>query len=98
MAPWGARDHRLEIVSDGMSTFGPERGALIGAACLGVLGALAGLILGLLVHPSTAWFALFEVGLPATIIGALVGAIVGLAARAFRQRKNRRADIKHRLA
>jgi hypothetical protein len=82
-------------VPEWRSTFGPEQGALNGAICLGVLGALVGLIRGLWVYPPTAMFAVIEVGLPAVIVGAFVGAIVGMTARALGRHKNRRADIEH---
>ncbi len=54
-----------------------------GAAVAGLLGAVAGLIVGLSVHPATAWFAAFELGLPAAILGALVGCAAGAVATAF---------------
>jgi hypothetical protein len=56
------------------------RFAVVGATTTGTLGALLGLILGLLAHPVTAWFAVFEVGVPAAIAGGVVGALVGLFA------------------
>jgi hypothetical protein len=77
-------------VPDWSSTFGPEKGAVIGAVYLGALGALVGLIRGLWVYPPTAWFAVIEVGLLAVIVGAVVGAMVGLAVRVFGRRNNRR--------
>ena len=46
---------------------------------LGLLGALAGLVLGLLSPPPTAWFAVLEVGVPAALLGALAGLAVGSA-------------------
>ena len=80
---------------DRNSPFGPGQGALVGAICLGLLGAIAGLIQGLRVHPATAWFAVFELGLPAGFAGAIVGATIGLAARMFGWLQNRRTDIEH---
>jgi ABC-type uncharacterized transport system permease subunit len=56
------------------------RFAVIGAAAALVLGGLVGLVLGLHAHPATAWFAVFEVGVPAGIAGAALGAFVGLVA------------------
>jgi len=35
----------------------PLRYAVVGAAILGVVGGVAGLVIGLIVHPATAWFA-----------------------------------------
>lgn len=54
------------------------RFAVIGAAATGAVGALVGLVLGLLAYPPTAWFAVLEVGAPAAIAGGMVGAFVGL--------------------
>lgn len=45
-----------------------------------VLGGLVGLVLGLRAYPPTAWFAVFEVAIPAGILGAVVGALVGVVA------------------
>jgi hypothetical protein len=56
------------------------RFAVVGATVTGAFGALLGLILGLLAHPVTAWFAVFEVGVPAAIVGGLIGTLVGLVA------------------
>ena len=75
---------------DRSNTFGPERGALIGAVGLGVLGAIVGLIRGLWVYPLTAWFAVFEVGIPAVVAGGVAGAMAALAARVLGRRKNLR--------
>jgi ABC-type uncharacterized transport system permease subunit len=44
----------------------------------GGIGAIAGLILGLVANPPTAWFAVFEVGLPAAVVGGVIGLIAGL--------------------
>jgi len=60
------------------------RCAATGAVVAGVVGGIAGLILGLIAHPPTAWFAVFELGIPAAILGSLVGAICGLAVSAMR--------------
>ncbi len=58
----------------------PLLGAAAGAVSLGLLGCVAGLVIGLQVYAPTAWAAMFEIGIPA----ALLGAIVGLAAGALR--------------
>ena len=52
----------------------------VGISCAlvsGVLGGICGLVLGLIAHPPTAWFAVFEVGLPAAFLGGLGGLVVG---------------------
>ena len=46
-------------------------GAIVGIA----IGGIAGLILGLAANPATAWFAVFEVGIPGGIAGALMGCL-----------------------
>ena len=55
----------------------PLRHAVIGAVVLGVPGALAGLVIGLWTYVPTAWAAVFEVGLPAAFLGALLGLVSG---------------------
>lgn len=49
--------------------------AATGALSAGVLGGIAGLLVGLRAHPATAWFAVFELGIPASIIGGIVGLV-----------------------
>jgi hypothetical protein len=61
------------------------RSVVAGAACVGVLGCVAGLVLGLLVHPPTAWFAVFELGIPAAIAGGIVGLMSGSVVLAVRR-------------
>jgi len=39
-----------------------------------------GLVVGLRVYPPTAWFAVFELGLPASILGGLFGLASGAVA------------------
>ncbi len=53
---------------------------MIGAALAGLVGGVAGLVIGLLVHPPTAWFAIVELGIPASIVGGLVGLTCGAIA------------------
>ena len=55
-----------------------------GAGVCGVLGGVAGLILGLLAHPPTALFAMFELGLPAAAAGGVIGLLAGLGVKTFR--------------
>ncbi len=55
----------------------PVRYGVLGALWAGVAGCLAGLVIGLRVHPATAWAAMVEVGLPAAFLGAVLGLVVG---------------------
>jgi membrane associated rhomboid family serine protease len=61
-----------------------ERFATAGLLAGLVLGAIGGLIRGLQVHPAMAWFAVFELAVPAAIAGALVGLVCGLTVKAGR--------------
>lgn len=54
------------------------RWAVMGAIGTGAAGAVAGLIIGLLVHAPTAPFAVFELGLPAAVVGGLAGLAAGV--------------------
>lgn len=51
----------------------------------GTVGGFVGLIVGLFAYAPTALFAVIEVGLPATIAGAVIGPIVGSLILAFRR-------------
>jgi ABC-type antimicrobial peptide transport system permease subunit len=64
------------------------------ALLLGALGAVCGLVIGLRAHPATAWAAAFELGLPATALGMLVGLAVGLVAGALDRRRGGRASVR----
>ena len=55
----------------------PARGAVLGAVSCGTLGAIVGLLGGLYAYAPTAPFAMIELGLPASIMGAIVGLIIG---------------------
>ncbi|NYI42844.1 hypothetical protein [Demequina lutea] len=70
----------------------PLRWAIVGAVGLGTFGAIAGLIVGLFVHAPTAPFALLEIGVPATLIGGLVGLASGAIASAARNIGARRRN------
>lgn len=61
------------------------RVAGIGMAVCGVLGAIAGLIIGLMAHPPTAVFAMAELGIPAAVVGGILGFLVGLCVWAVRR-------------
>lgn len=62
-------------------------GLLVGLA----IGAVGGLVRGLEVRPATAWFAVFELGVPAAIVGALLGFVCGVAVSAGRWIRRRMA-------
>ena len=63
----------------------PARWAGFGAALAGLIGGGVGLVIGLGVNPRTAWFAVLEVGVPATVVGALVGLVGGTIALGARR-------------
>ncbi len=44
-----------------------------GAGIAGLVGGIVGLVVGLVVHWETSWFAVFELGIPSSIVGGLVG-------------------------
>jgi hypothetical protein len=50
-----------------------EHWTLVGAASAGAVGGLVGLIIGLHAYAATAWFAVFELGVPSAIAGGFVG-------------------------
>jgi hypothetical protein len=54
------------------------RWGTVGAASVGGPGAIIGLLVGLHVHAPTAPFALVELGLPATIVGGVLGLVSGM--------------------
>jgi hypothetical protein len=54
------------------------RWVIVGAASAGVVGAAMGLVVGLLAYPPTAWFAIFELGVPAGVAGGIVGLLGAL--------------------
>lgn len=55
----------------------PLRWAAIGACIGALIGGLTGLIVGLTAHWQTAWFAVFELGIPATFAGLTLGVVSG---------------------
>ncbi|MFZ0039843.1 MAG: hypothetical protein WAK93_00925 [Solirubrobacteraceae bacterium] len=62
-----------------------ERWATTGAAMGGLMGAVAGLIVGLMANPATAWFAIFELGVPAGVAGGLIGCVAAVIMTAARR-------------
>src|SRR4051794_23588261 len=61
------------------------RWAAIGLVSAFVVGGAVGLVVGLAAHPSTAWFAVFEIGVPAASLGALLGLASGAIVYAIRR-------------
>jgi hypothetical protein len=59
----------------------PLRHTVIGAVVLGSCGGVAGLGIGLRTYVPTAWAAAIELGLPAAILGAVLGLVVGWLVR-----------------
>lgn len=57
-----------------------SRWAAIGALSAGLVGGVVGLVVGLRVNPATAWFAIFELGIPSSILGGIVGFASGAIA------------------
>jgi len=55
----------------------PARFAVAGATSAGAIGAIAGLVIGLLAYAPTAPFAVIELAVPASIAGGVVGLIAG---------------------
>jgi hypothetical protein len=54
-----------------------------------MIGAIAGLIVGLRVNPPTAWFAVIEVGVPVALAGGLAGLVGGSIVAASRRLRGR---------
>lgn len=52
----------------------------IGTLLAGAVGGVVGLVLGLYAYWPTAWFAVFELGVPSAVLGALIGAVAGVPA------------------
>jgi len=68
----------------------PGRWAVIGAASVGMIGAAVGLVIGLIVYAPTAPFAVLELGLPAAIVGGVIGLSTGVIVVAGRRIKQSR--------
>ena len=54
---------------------------LVGCVVFGAVGGVIGLIVGLRVYPSTAWFAALEIGVLAGVVGGLLGWFIGVIPR-----------------
>ncbi|WP_375475558.1 hypothetical protein [uncultured Jatrophihabitans sp.] len=61
------------------------RAVAIGALSAGAAGGIVGLVIGLFTYPPTAPFAVFELGFPATIVGAVCGLVIGSILVAIRR-------------
>lgn len=72
------------------------RFAVVGAVISGVVGGTVGLIIGLDVYAPTAWFAVFEIGLPAGILGAALGFLMGGCVLVFRFLRHRQRQRRRR--
>ena len=55
-----------------------------------MIGAVVGLVIGLIVYAPTAPFAVVEIGLPAAIVGGVIGLSTGVIAIAGRRIKQSR--------
>lgn len=66
-----------DFVTDLRAQPSPRNCAIAGMLLAGGVGAITGLYVGLRVYAATAYFAMFELGLPAALAGAAVGFIVG---------------------
>ncbi len=66
----------------------PLRWLVIGGVSAGLLGAVVGLIVGLETYAPTAWFAVFELGIPAAIVGGILGLAAGTIAFALGHLRN----------
>jgi hypothetical protein len=80
-----ATDARVAEVEELAQMPLPARWAIWGAGVACVVGGLVGLVVGLTTNPATAWFAVFELGLPAGIAGGFVGLVAALVVEAGRR-------------
>lgn len=61
------------------------RVGLWSAVVLGFAGAICGLLIGLAGYPPTAWAAALELGIPAAVLGAILGLVTGAIAQKVRE-------------
>lgn len=66
----------------------PGNCAIAGMLLVGGLGAIVGLVIGLHVYAATAWAAMFELGIPALVTGAVSGSVVGACLALRRSRRH----------
>jgi hypothetical protein len=81
-------------MADASTSPGPSasRWAAIGLVAGFIVGGIVGLIIGLDAHPATAGFAVFELGIPASVLGGFVGLVSGAVAHALDRRHRPRAQ------
>jgi len=98
----GVRVSRPVGYRNGMSGASLSAGALmsrwagIGVVSAFIVGAVVGLILGLETRTSTAWFAVFEVGIPAAFLGGFVGLVGGGFAYAVKRLGGHALPVRNR--
>ena len=63
------------------------RWAIVGAASAGAIGGIVGLVVGLSAYAPTAWFAVFEIGVPTGVAGGIVGLAGAMIVMTCRQIK-----------
>jgi uncharacterized membrane protein YedE/YeeE len=68
-----------------------SRWAAVGSVAAFIAGAIVGLIVGLDAYPPTAWFAVFEVGIPAAVVGGLLGLVGGAVAYTIQRLRRTRS-------
>jgi len=69
-----------------------SRWAAIGLVAGFLVGGTVGLIIGLDAHPATAGFAVFELGIPSSVLGLLLGLVSGAVAHTLDRRHRTRAQ------
>lgn len=62
----------------------PLRLAAVGAVVVGAAGGLVGLSIGVRSYVPTAWAAVFELAIPAALLGAVLGLVAGSVVWAYR--------------